>query len=1100
MRITTLILLLALSSVSAKSYSQLITITSKGSSLAALLQQAEAQSDYHFVYDKSEISRVQVNAVQFKNVPVEEVLDQVLRGTNLHYRIFGKTIVLRKETAANGAKPMADRTLTGLVLDENGQPLSGANVKLKGTEKSVSTDADGKFVIQLAEGMPQTLVVTYIGYSMREVLVGTASHVRIVLHPDLAELDQVVVVGYGTAKKVNLTGAVASVDLRKQENAPVTNASQLLQGVEGVYVNQPGGQPGRDVATVRVRGQGTLNNNNPLVLVNGVEFPMDNVNPADIASITVLKDAASAAIYGSRAANGVILITTKSGSAGSFQVNYSNYFGFQEANYLPDFVKDPIQFMRLRNQAQLNEGKEVVDYSDELIAEYEAGMKTDPWTYPNNDWFKIIFGKGPVQSHSVQVSGGTEKITHLLSLNYLSQDGAVMGTDAKRYGLNYNTQAQLNDRIKVGGVININYKDINGPTAGVANLMEMTFKAQAFHPTYLPDGRYANTFIRTPGHNIYRNPLVLANEGQNNTLEQQGLVNIFAEVKLPFNIQYKVNGAINKGDDQVTKFVPDVYVYQVKTGAAQRVPFDGGNPANRGLRKTSSGTLNTTLFQTLNWDKLFADKHQVNALLGYSREHFSDGNFFAQNEGYLGNDLYELNAGSSNPVVGGTSTASKLISYFGRLNYNYKEKYLVEANFRYDGSSRFAKGHQWGFFPSFSAGWRLNTEPFLQDADWINELKLRASYGELGNERIELFRYVNLISLGADYPFGSSVSSGAAVTNYNDPTITWETTTMANIGLDAALFDNQVSVSAEVFRKRTTDILQTVILPQQVGSLGGPIQNIGTVDNNGVELMLGYQNRFGDLGMKLNGSISYVKNKVVDLGGQVIYSGRKIITEGSPINSYYLIHAQGIFQTTEEVENSPFQTNNTKPGYLKYADANGDQFISEADRQIAGSNIPRLTYQFNLNLNYRNFSLTSFFQGVGNVYTYTENIGAMPFWFGTSVPQDWVTDSWTPENPGARLPILTTFEGSQTENFRSSDFWLRNAAYLRLKNLQLAYDVPTVWVNKVGVSKLRVFVNAQNLFTFSSMKDFDPEKNLDGSTFYEYPTVKTYTAGLSLTF
>ncbi|MFC6102523.1 TonB-dependent receptor [Olivibacter domesticus] len=1100
MKITTLLLLLALSSVSAKSYSQLISLKAAKSSLTTLLRQVESQSAYRFVYDRSELEGMDVSSISLKNIPIAKVMDRLTQDVPIDYEIFGTTVVLRAKAKPHTVIQQEDRDLRGLVLDEAGLPLAGASVVLQGSKRSASTDTDGKFLIRIPSEIPAVLTISYIGYMSKDVSVGQLNDLRIALSPDLAQLDQVVVIGYGTAKKTNLTGAVSTVDLKRNENAPVTNASQLLQGVEGVYVNQPGGQPGRDVATVRVRGQGTLNNNNPLVLVNGVEFPMDNVNPADIASVTVLKDAASAAIYGSRAANGVILITTKSGAAGAFQINYANYFGFQEANYLPDFVKDPIQFMRLRNQAQINEGRAVVDYSDELIEEYQAGMKSDPLTYPNNDWFKIIFGKGAVQNHGFQFSGGTDKLTHLLSLNYLSQKGAVMGTDAKRYSLNYSTQAQLTNRIKVGGVVNINYKDFNEPTAGVGNLMEMTFKAQAFHPTYLADGRYANTFIRTPGHNIYRHPLVLANEGENNTVQQRGLVNIFAEVQLPFDITYKINGAINKADDEVTKFVPDAFVYQVKTGEAQRVPYDGGNPSNRGLRKTSLGTLNTTLFQTLNWSRSFAEKHQVNALLGYSREHFSDGNFFAQNEGYLGNDLYELNAGSSNPLVGGTSTEAKMISYFGRFNYNYKEKYLLEANFRYDGSSRFAKGNQWGFFPSFSAGWRLNTEPFLKDTDWLNELKLRASYGQLGNERIELFRYVNLIALGADYPFGSTVSSGAAVLNYNDPNITWETTTMANIGVDAALFDNKLSVTVEAFRKRTSDILQTVILPQQVGSLGGPIQNIGTVDNNGVELVLGYQHKLGDVGMQLNGSVTYVKNKVVDLGGQVIYSGRRIIREGSPINSYYLIHANGIFQTEEEIANSPFQTNNTKPGYLKYEDANGDGFISESDRKISGSNIPKLTYQFNLNFNYRNFSLNSFFQGVGSVYTYAENIGAMPFWFGTSVPRKWVTDAWTPENRDASLPILTTFEGSQTENFRSSDFWLRNVAYLRLKNLQFAYDFPTEWVNKLGLSKFRIFVNAQNLFTFSGMKDFDPEKNLDGSTFYEYPTVKTYTAGLNLTF
>ncbi|MBO9594756.1 MAG: TonB-dependent receptor [Niabella sp.] len=998
----------------------------------------------------------------------------------------------------------------GYIRDEAGHGVAGASVTVKNqeTDFTAGTQADSAgyfFFIGLPDGDHYTFSISSVGYEAQtlsgyKIRRNAEISVLAKLKTQAGTMDQVVVVGYGTARKANLTGALSIVDLKKQENAPLTNASQLLQGVQGVYVNQPGGQPGRDEATVRIRGQGTLNNNNPLVLVNGIEYSMDNVNPADIASVTVLKDAASAAIYGSRAANGVILITTKTGAAGSFRVNYSNYFGYQQANYLPDFVKDPIEFMKLRNQAQRNEGRAQVDYSDALIDEYAKGMTTDPVVYPNNDWFKIIFGKGAIQSHSVQFSGGTEKLTQLLSLNYLSQNGAVMGTSAKRYGINYNTQMQITKRLKVGGMINVNYKDLKEPTAGVANLMEMTFKAQAFHPTYLPDGRYANTFIRTPGHNVYRNPLVLANEGKNNTKQQRALINVFAEYKLPFDIVYKINGAVNKTDDQVSRFVPDVYVYQVKTNEAQRVPFDGTSPSNRGLRQTSSGALNTTLFHTLNWEHTFDNRHQAKVLLGHSRENFSDRNFFAQNEGYLGNDLYELNAGSSNPQVGGTSYRSRLLSYFGRGNYSYDGKYLFEANFRYDGSSRFAKGRQWGFFPSFSAGWRISSEPFMRGIDWLSDLKLRASYGKLGNERIDLFRYVNLISLGADYPFGSNIATGAAVVNYNDPAITWETTTMSNIGIDAAVLGNRLTLTAELFKKRTSDILQTVILPQQVGALGGPVRNVGTVDNTGLEVGLGYQERIGDLRFQVNGNITYVKNNVVNLGGQTIYNGRTIIQEGHPINSFYLIHASGIFQSQDEITNSPVQTNNTRPGYLKYEDLNKDGFISESDRKIAGSNIPKLTYQFSVSLSYKNVSLSSFFQGVGNVYTYAENIGAMPFWFGTSVPKKWVTDSWTPEHPDASLPILTTFEGSRSENFRNSDFWLRNAAYLRLKNLQLAYNLPQALLQKAGINNLRLFVNGQNIFTASKMKDFDPEKNLNGSTFYEYPTVKTITAGINLTF
>lgn len=994
------------------------------------------------------------------------------------------------------ASLVAEQTVSGTVSDENGGGLPGVSVVLKGTTKGTTTDANGAYSIAVPNGSV-VLVFSYVGFLSQEITVGSRATVSVKLLPGNNSLSEVVVVGYGVQKKVNLTGAISTVDLTKQENAPITNSSQLLQGVEGVYVNQPGGQPGRDVATIRIRGVGTLNNNNPLVLVNGIEFPLENVNPADIESISVLKDAASASIYGSRAANGVVLITTKGGKKGKFTVNYNYYVGNQYVNYLPDFVKDPVQFMQLRNQAQRNEGRTVVDYPDALVEEYKQGVLKDPTIYPNNDWERIMFRPGTIQNHDIRFSAGTDKLTYSLSLRYLTQEGVLLGTSSKNYALNYNTVAQVSDRLKIGALINASYKEINEPVASVANLMEMIFKAQAFHPTYLPDGRYANTFIRTPGHNVFRNPLALADEGKNNSTLQQALINIFAEYQFPLNIVFKINGAINKADNFIAQFVPEVYAYQVKTGDPQLVPFDG--QGNRGTRQTNSGALNTTLFNTLTWDGTIREKHSLKALAGYSRETFSNRNFYARNEGYLGNTLQELNAGSANPAVGGTSSESRIQSFFGRLNYIFNEKYIAEANFRYDGSSRFAPGRQWGFFPSVSLGWRVNEESFMKDVRWIDELKLRTSISQLGNQNIDLFRYVNLVSLGQDYPFGSTIASGAAVTAYNDPTITWETTTISNVGIDASLLQGKVTFTAEFFKKRTTNILSAVPIPAQVGALGGPIQNIGTVDNTGIEISGGFTQRISAFKVNITGGFTYVKNKVVDLKGSVIYGNRTIITEGSPINSYYLLNAVGIFQNQQEITSSPVQNATTKPGYLKYQDVNGDNVISVSDRVIQGSNIPKLTYQFNANLSYKRLSLSAFFQGVGKVFTYTENIGAMPFWFGTSVTKEWLTDSWTSENTSARLPILTTFEGSQTDNFRDSNFWLKNVSYLRLKNIQLNYDLPESWLGKVGIQKAKLFVNGQNVLTFTPLKGFDPEKNLNGTTFYEFPTVKTFTAGINLT-
>ena len=948
--------------------------------------------------------------------------------------------------------------VTGQVTDgDKKEGLPGVSVVVKGTTQGTTTDAEGRFTLNVPDAQ-SVLVFSFVGYLSKEVTVGNQTGITVSLVADDKTLSEVVVVGYGVQKKVNLTGAISSVDLSKQENAPITNSSQLLQGVEGVYVNQAGGQPGRDVATIRIRGVGTLNNNNPLVLVNGIEFPLENVNPADIESISVLKDAASASIYGSRAANGVVLITTKAGKKGKFTVNYNYYVGNQYVNYLPDFVKDPVQFMQFRNQAQRNEGRTTVDYSDALIEEYKQGVLKDPTIYPNNDWYDIMFRPGNIQNHDVRFSGGSDKLTYSLSLRYLTQEGVLLGTSSKTYALNYNTVAQVSERLKIGALINASYKDIKEPVAGVANLMEMTFKAQAFHPTYLPDGRYANTFIRTPGHNVFRNPLALANEGKNNSLLQQALVNVFAEYQFPLNITLKINGAVNKADNFTAQFVPEVYTYQVKTGDPQLIPFDG--QGNRGTRQTNAGALNTTLFNTLTWEGTIREKHSLKALAGYSRETFGNRTFYARNEGYLGNTLQELNAGSANPALGGTSSESKIQSFFGRLNYIFSEKYIAEANFRYDGSSRFAPGRQWGFFPSISLGWRINEENFLKDVRWIDELKLRTSIGQLGNQNIDLFRYVNLVALGQDYPFGNTISSGAAVTAYNDPTITWETTTISNVGVDASLLRNKVRFTAEFFKKRTTNILSNVPIAAQVGSLAGPIQNIGTVDNTGIEISGGFTQTIQAVKVNVTGGFTYVKNKVVDLKGSVIYGNRTIITEGSPINSYYLINAIGIFQNQQEIASSPVQNSNTKPGYLKYEDVNGDKVVSESDRVIQGSNIPKLTYQFTTNLSYKRFSVSAFFQGVGQVFTYHGDelvrchsglVRQLPK-NGSPMPGHPTTPTATPTHhnnlrgePRRRTTVIQT-SGSE------------NAAYLTTEErIQFTYDLPSeTWLDKVGMKKAKL--------------------------------------------
>lgn len=1078
-----------------------IDLSIKNGTLKEFISAVEAKTEYTFMLDQT-VSQLQPITVDVKRSTINILLDKALSGKQISYEIIDKQIILKVTVSTKKSLK-----ISGAISDAKGEPIIGANVVEKGTTNGTITDINGNYSLEVQSN--GVLQISYIGYNTQEIAIAGKSSLAVKLAEDSQALDEVVVVGYGTQKKVNLTGAISSVDAESLENRPITNATQALQGAQGVYVNMAGAQPGNDKATIRIRGQGTLNNNDPLVLVDGIEFPLEAVNPNDIESISVLKDAASSSIYGSRAANGVILVKTKAGKKGAFTVDYTNYFGMQKASYLPDFVYDPIVFMEMRNQAQMNEGKLVADYPQGLIEEYREGMKTNPYLYPQNNWLGIMYKNAFIMEHNLRFSGGDEKYTYSFSLGYGDQDGVLRGTSSDKYTLAINTTAQINSRLKVGANLNAHYSIYDEPVAGTSNLVQMTYKAQGFHPTYTEDGRYADTFIRTPGHNIYRHPLALADEGENKHKSLRMLANLSAEYKLPLDIVYNLNVGFNKYDYLQSLFAPDIYEYQMKTNEERRVVYDGQN--TRHAYKKDKNNLSMTIFNTFSWGKKFHETHDIKVLAGYSYEDDNRTEFFAQNEGYLGNDLHELNAGSGNPAVGGTSQKSVLMSYFGRVNYGYKDRYLFEGNFRYDGSSRFAKGNRWGIFPSFSAGWRLSEEAFMKEIPWVYNLKLRASWGQLGNERIDLFRYVDLVELKEiqsngnvvdyNYPLNGAIQSGAAITAYNDPNITWETTTMTNVGLDATLLDGSLDFSFEWFDKRTSDILRKVTLPDQVGSLEGPIRNIGEVSNKGFELNLGYRNQVGDFKYEVTGNMTFIKNKIESLKGQTIIDGQHILKEGSPIDSYYMLHAIGIFQSEDEIKNSPFQTAATKPGYLKFEDTNKDGKITEDDRQILGGVIPKITYSFGLNLSYKDFGLNAFFQGVTDVYTYGDMIGATPLWFGCGLPQQWLTDAWTPERgTSATLPILTTYEGSLNENFRKNDFWLRNASYLRLKNLQVSYNVPASALKSGIIKRLKVFVNAENLFTFSPMKEFDPEKDLKGSNWYAYPSVRTFTAGVNVSF
>jgi TonB-linked SusC/RagA family outer membrane protein len=992
----------------------------------------------------------------------------------------------------------------GVVTGTANDPLPGVSVAIKGTTRGTTTDANGNY--ELAD-VPDdaVLVFSYIGYERQEVKVDSRIKIDVRLNQSQTTLNQLVVVGYGTQKQSNLTGAISVVDMDKKAGQPITNASNALYGVPGLYVNLNHSEPGTDRAAIQIRGMGTLSSNAPLVLVDGIEYPMDEVDPDDIASITVLKDA-SASIYGSKAANGVILITTKKGS-GKSKVNYSFYYGIQQPTILSDLVWDPIVYMKSLNQAEKNEGKEALTFSDKQIQGYELGMKIDPLTYPSNNWYDIALRNGIIRKHDLSVSGGTEKYDYRFSIGYLNRHGIVFGpgNSENKYSLGLSSSVQVSKRLRIGASIHGYYRDYTQPSYGTDEFWSDFGRVLPIQNDTLKDGSYGYPFLRIPGRNNWENPRMIAYEGSYRKTVLRYLTTLQATYHLPFGLTYNVKFGADKYDGLQKQFIPLMVKYEAKTGEPQY--FNSAATAPRAY-SYDDNELNIHFYNTLNWHHLFAGKHDVTAMIGGSYDNYVYDQSGAEITGYSDATLTALSVGLTPLSISGNTTHETLESAFGRVNYSYNNKYLLEAIFRYDGSSRLAPQSRWGFFPAVSAGWRIVQEPFFH-VDFINSLKLRASVGQLGNQAVDLYSYENTITLGHDYSFGGPngvLASGAAATAYSDPHVTWETTTDYDAGLDAAFWHNRIGLTVDVYKKWTTGILRRVNLPSQVGDLSGPVKNVGTVRNIGYEIGLNFHDHIGSFHYGVSGNISYNKNEVINLNGEVLYNYSTnlstITKKGYPIDAFYVLKAVGIFQSDEEVAKSAFQSQDTQAGYIKYEDVNGDGIINGDDRVIIpiSSVMPKYNYAFGIDLSYKGVGLTAQFQGVSGIKEAPMNRPSTPLNNGADLTWEWVTDSWTPDRPNAKLPILTEANYGSTENFLPSTFWLKDASYLRLKTIQLQYTIPDQWLAKVKIEKLSVFINAENWLTITHFKEGDPEAMYNAIGISHYPMLKTINGGVNVTF
>lgn len=992
------------------------------------------------------------------------------------------------------ANAQTQNKLSGTVSDQSGAPLIGVTVMINGSKDGTVTDIDGRFSVLVKEG--DYLDFSYIGFQPQRVTIRGQRTLDIVMADDQNQLDELVVVGYGKQKKVNLTGSVASVSSAELANKPVMSTAQALAGLApGLSVLQNSGRPGAG-ATVKIRGTGTFSSagNDPLVLIDGLSGNLDDVDPNDIESISFLKDAASASIYGNRAANGVILIETKKGATGKIKVSYNNSFGWQKATELPDFLPS-WEYATYYNMAMRNMGRQEA-YSAEQIEKFRNG--SDPDNYPNVNHLKWLLdsGSGFQHQHNVNVQGGNNSTKYNLSVGYRHQDGMTAETSNERVTALFSLTSDLTSRLTLDINMNSYYNNYKAPTDGngIDGMIGYSVREGPVYAGAKSDGSFGY-------QDNYSPEAWLAGDSFVNNLSR----NISAAGKLVWSTP--VDGLKLSGKAGVTFYNSNNKTFNAKTYFA---PEKTVGPAS--LSMSSGDNTYTTLEGLVTYDKTLGG-HVFGVLAGTSLENASNKSLSGSRNTFPNNNLHELDAGSSATANNGSSLSEwALISFFGRLNYSYMDRYLLEGNLRYDGSSRFAEGHRWGLFPSVSAGWRITEEPFWKNSSLSNvvdNLKLRLSYGVLGNQNIGVYPYQQTYSLGHDTPLGNPASyqSGVYMASYNNPDITWEKTAITDFGLDFALWGSTLTGTIDYFYKYTSDILAPVEVTTLIGRSVGQ-SNVGAVSNKGIELSLTYNGKVGnDFRFSISPNFTWVKNAVEKLsnGATEEINNNRIV--GQPLGIIYGYETEGLFVDQAEINAAPEQLvgkSDLKPGYVRYKDLDGDnQVDANNDRKVLGSTTPKFYYGMTVTASYKNFDFSMLWQGLGGHKRLIGSYMAYAFYNGGQI-QRWQADNcWTEENPNkwAEYPRIETLNMNNA-NLQVSDYWVRDASFLRLKNLQIGYTLPKTVVNRIGLQGLRVFISGQNLLNINKFyKGWDPENEIGtGDAPFFYPINSIYSFGLNVKF
>jgi len=1072
--------------------------------LQELFQHIENQGKYTMFYQNSQVDLKRKVRIDKNQTDMNKLLSQALEGTGLNFKLIDDHIVITAKRNIN--KQNDGPIVRGKITDNTGETLIGVTIIVKGTTIGTVTGLDGEYELEV-NNLSDTLVFSYIGFVKIEQAINGRTEINVVMQMATFALDEVVAIGYGIKKQTDIIGAVSVINTKEIASLPVSNIATAIQGkATGVSVTQNTGAPGAGTA-IRIRGTGTINNNSPLFIIDGIPTQdANNLPPDNIESISILKDAAASSIYGSRASNGVVLITTKKGKEGSIKVNLNTYTGLQVVSNLTKMC-DKDQYIELYNEVAKNDGRSIIspEMADSL---------------PNTNWWNEIFKPAVITSTSINVSGGTKNTNYLVSANYFNQDGIILNSGYDKYSFRTSINSKLSDKIDIGTNLNLSNATTNrvgssgdGYGGNGGSVVRYAYFRTPIYPVCDNNGEYIDYYpeyaeVFGDGYN----PVAFAEKYDWKNKENRLLGNIFINWKITDNLTFRTDYGLDFYSTNEKRF-------NENWGYNGRI----NNPNS--LQQSSVTSSQSTWKSTLTFNKTFNEKHNLNVLAGLEtiKNNLEGQSGSAQNFPDQIPSLRYLSNGTKNQRVDGWQSRWALLSFFGRVSYDYKGKYYAEIVVREDGSSRFGSNYPWAFFPAAALGWRIDKEPFLCDVKFLSYLKLRTSAGILGNQQIGNYGFASLITPGSYYPFGNNSLSGYYLSRHGNANLRWESQTQFNAGLDLGLFDNKLFFVFDYYNKLTDDVLVRAPLPPSSGNATPPFINAGKIKNSGIEIEVTYKNQINKLNYNIGLVFSHSKNEVLELyRDSPIPAGRidngiyaTLTEEGFPIGSYYLYEMEGIFQDETDIFTHAFQGNDIKPGDVKFADLSGpdgvpDGIIDSYDRTHVGSPIPDFTLGLNVGLNYKKWDFTLFVEGVyGNEIYWQVAHDIEGFYRAFNVTQRVYDSRWTGPGTSDDQPRVS-WTGS-TNNKKPSTRFLFDGSYLRIKNVNLGYTFSDIGKQKTIIQSLRVYLSIQNLLTFTKYPGLDPEmqtsdnsssegdlaKGIDWGT---YPMARVFTLGFNISF